>query len=141
MDHIPFFVEFGAILLALIGCPFLIMTLLRSHKIPECFSCGAMKVRPSRPSGWWDSVCGFFMIQPYRCGGCRERFHALLIFGGSRQPAAIQPAQAQRVVKVVFRFRHGVPNKVTIRVTHLHPEPASTDPAAVADSGPAILRA
>jgi hypothetical protein len=133
MDRIIFFVEFGAVLLAVIACPFLVITLLRSYKIPECFSCGAMKVGLSRPAGWWDSVCGFFMIRPYRCGGCRARFHAVRLFGGNKEV----PQIPQRVIKVTFRFRNGIPTRIVIRVTHL---PANTDSAPIDDS-PAILQA
>lgn len=133
MEHILYFAELVAALMAAIALAFLIVVLLRSHKIPECFSCGAMKMRPSRVDGFWDRFLAAFQIQPYRCEGCRERFHAVRIFGGSRKPstaeAVAQPLQRRRVVTVAFRFRYGLLNRVAIRVTGPRPEPASASPA------------
>jgi hypothetical protein len=133
MEHIRYFAELVAALTAAIACPFLIVTLLRSHRIPECFSCGAMKMRPSRVDGFLDRFLAAFQIQPYRCEGCRERFHAVRLFGDSRKPSmtqsVVQPVQKGRVVTVAFRFRYGLLNRVAIRVRDPQPEPASASPA------------
>ena len=29
------------------------MTFIRGRQIPQCYQCGALKVRPSRPVGFW----------------------------------------------------------------------------------------
>jgi hypothetical protein len=121
MEYVRFFAELGAALMAAIALPYLIVVLLRSHKIPECYSCGAMKVRPSRITGFWDSLGSAFMFRPYRCEGCRERFHAFLFFGAS----APRP---QRIIKVVFRFRNGLPNRIKIRVINPIPESEASSP-------------
>ena len=128
MEHIRYFAELVAAFMAAIALPFLVVTLLRSHKIPECFSCGAMKMRPSRVDGLWDRFLAAFQILPYRCEGCRERFHAVRLFGDSRKPSMAQPIQRRRVV-VAFRFRYGLLNRVAIRVTGPQPDPASSSPA------------
>ncbi|HTB11742.1 MAG TPA: hypothetical protein VK752_09230 [Bryobacteraceae bacterium] len=136
MEHVDYFVEFGAALIGLICLPILAMMLVRGHKIPECFSCGAKKVRSSRPVGFWDT-CGYaFMIRPFRCGGCRERFHAFFLFGPS--PAA-PPAPPRRVVKVAFRFRNGLPNRIAIRVIDPTREAANQKPDPISGN-PAILQ-
>jgi len=86
MEYAGYLAGLGAVLMSLVAVPFLFMMLLRSHKIPECFSCGAMKVRQSRTTGSWESFCSTFLIQPYRCEGCQRRFHAFLPFSGASQP-------------------------------------------------------
>lgn len=75
----------GAILMAFIFISFLIMAIVRGRLIPQCFQCGAFKVRPSQPSGFWDLAGNFFLIRSYRCSGCRSRFHALRLFSRSRE--------------------------------------------------------
>ena len=125
MEYVRFFAELGVALMAAIALPFFIVVLLRSHKIPECYSCGAMKVRPSRITGFWDSLGSAFMLRPYRCEGCRERFHAFLFFSSPSQ----RVQQPQRVIKVVFRFHNGLPNRIKIRVISLNPESVPASPA------------
>jgi len=127
MEYIRYFGELGAALMAVIACPFLVVMLLRSYKIPQCYSCGAMKVRPSRVVGFWDSLCNAFGLRPYRCEGCQERIHAFLPFI-PREPSAIQPAPPQRVVKLSVRLGHGLPQRVVIRVSEQ------------ADARPAVLQ-
>jgi hypothetical protein len=73
--------EPGAILIALIVFLSLIVTVVRGFQIPQCFYCGATKVRPSRRAGFWDTAATIFLVRPYRCSGCRARFHALRLFG------------------------------------------------------------
>jgi len=77
--------EPGAILIAFLVISFLVMTIIRGRQIPQCFQCGAFKVRPSRPTGFWDAAGSLFLIRSYRCSGCRARFHAMRLFGRSRQ--------------------------------------------------------
>jgi hypothetical protein len=67
----------GAILLCLVALFFLIGTILRGRRIPQCFQCGAIKVRPSRPIGFLDLAGARLMIRSYRCSGCLVRFHAM----------------------------------------------------------------
>jgi hypothetical protein len=70
----------GAILTCLIALFFLAVTIQRGRQIPQCFRCGALKVRPSRPSGLLDLAGARFMIRSYRCSGCLVRFHAMRLF-------------------------------------------------------------
>jgi hypothetical protein len=79
------FLEPGVILLAFIVVSFLAIVAVRGRQIPQCFQCGAMKVRPSRPVGFWDNAGTFLLIRCYRCSGCRARFHAMRLFSRSRQ--------------------------------------------------------
>jgi hypothetical protein len=125
MEYISYFTQLGLVLMALIALPFLVLVFLRSRKLPQCYSCGARKMRLSREVSVLDRFLGTFQIQPYRCEGCRERFHALRLFGDSKKPVV----QRQRVVKVVFRFRNGLPNRVAIRVIDRSREPAAESPA------------
>jgi hypothetical protein len=67
----------GAILMTVIALSFLAVTLFRGRQIPQCFQCGAIKVRPSRPSGFLDVAGSILLIRPYRCAGCLARFHAI----------------------------------------------------------------
>ncbi len=78
----------GIILMAFVVLTFLVMSIVRGHQIPQCFQCGALKVRPSQPSGFLDFAGNFFLIRSYRCSGCRARFHALRLFDRSRQNSA-----------------------------------------------------
>jgi hypothetical protein len=66
----------GAILIAFIFLGFLTAAILRGRQIPRCFQCGAVKVRPSLPTGFLDLCGSLFQLHPYRCEGCQERFHA-----------------------------------------------------------------
>jgi hypothetical protein len=134
LDHIRDFVELGAMFMIVLACGFLVVALVRRYKVPECLSCGAMKVRQSRPSGFFDRLFSLLLIVPYRCNGCRERFYAVRQFGGFFFQASGPRARGKRLVKVAFRFRHGVPNRVSIRVVNLasanrKPGPISGSPA------------
>jgi hypothetical protein len=84
MRQMLYLFEPGAVLMAFIAFSFLIMTFIRGRQIPQCFRCGALKVRPSRPIGFWDAAATLFLIRSYRCSGCRKRFHAFRLFGRSR---------------------------------------------------------
>lgn len=81
-------------------------------------------MRPSRVVGFWDVLGNAFLISPYRCSGCRQRFHAFSLLADPKRPA-VAPAQSQRVVTVAFRFRHGLLNRIIIRVIQPRPESAS----------------
>jgi hypothetical protein len=106
--------ELGASLMAGIALLFFVVVIIRSHKIPQCYACGAMKVRPSRAEGFWDTLLTAFVIRPYRCGGCRARFYGFRnSYDDWKKAQLIQP---QRVVKVAFRFRYGLPSRIAIRV-------------------------
>jgi hypothetical protein len=67
----------AAFLMTCLALCFLVAAIMRDHKTPQCFRCGAVKVRPSRPSGLLELAAAKFLIRSYRCLGCRERFHAL----------------------------------------------------------------
>lgn len=129
MEPILNFAEFIAALLGVIAFACLIVAVMRSYKIPECFSCGAMKMRPSRIEGFWDTFLIAFQVEPYRCSGCRERFHAVRLFRKPTKPIAAPAVRQQRVVTVAFRFRHGLPNRIAIRVTHPQQETGSASAA------------
>ncbi|HTB11740.1 MAG TPA: hypothetical protein VK752_09220 [Bryobacteraceae bacterium] len=77
-------VEPVAILVAAIAFLSLIMILIRGRQIPQCYYCGAIKVRPSRPTGWMDLAATVILIRAYRCSGCQTRFHAMRLFSRSR---------------------------------------------------------
>lgn len=79
------FLEPGVILLAFVVLSFLAIIVARGRQIPRCFQCGAMKVRASRPVGFWDNAGALLLIRCYRCSGCRARFHAVRLFSRSRQ--------------------------------------------------------
>lgn len=85
MRQMLYLFEPGAILIALLAFSFLVITFIRGRQIPQCFQCGAFKVRPSRPNGIWDTLGSLLLIRSYRCSGCRVRFHAMRLFSRARQ--------------------------------------------------------
>ena len=85
MREMLFLFEPGVILLAFIAFSYLVITAIRGSQIPQCFQCGAIKVRPSRPVGFWDNAGTYLLIRCYRCSGCRARFHAMRVFSRSGQ--------------------------------------------------------
>lgn len=85
MEFVGYLAVLGAALAAGMLCLFLVTVLLRSRKIPQCFSCGAMKVRPSRSEGFWDTMVMPLMMRPYRCGGCRARFYGFRSYGEAKK--------------------------------------------------------
>ena len=114
MVFATYLAEFGACLVAGIAVLFFVVVIIRSHKIPQCYACGAMKVRPSRAEGFCDVLLTAFVIRPYRCGGCRARFYGFRnAYDDWKKAQLVQP---QRVVKVAFRFQHGLPSRIAIRV-------------------------
>jgi hypothetical protein len=85
MREMFYIFEPGAIIIALIAVCFLLISIDRGRQIPQCFQCGAIKVRPSRPNGFLDFAGNLIMIRAYRCSGCRARFHAMRLFGRKTQ--------------------------------------------------------
>jgi hypothetical protein len=77
MHEVTYLIAPAAFLMVCVALCFLIVAIMRGRQIPQCFRCGALKVRPSRPSGLLELAGVIFRIQSYRCLGCRERFHAL----------------------------------------------------------------
>jgi hypothetical protein len=84
MHNMLYLLEPGAVVVSIVLFSFLITIFLRGRRIPECFQCGAIKVRPSRLAGPIDFAASAFLIRPYRCMGCLARFHALSLT--SRDP-------------------------------------------------------
>jgi hypothetical protein len=74
----------AAILLGIVALLFLTGAFLRGNRIPQCWQCGAHKVRSSKATSLWDFAGMVLFLRPYRCSGCRTRFHALKL---SRTPA------------------------------------------------------
>jgi hypothetical protein len=129
MQFLGYLAELGAALIGGLACLFLVVVFLRSRKIPQCYVCGAMKVRPSRAEGFLDIFVTAFMIRPYRCGGCRERFYGFRnSYDDWKKAQVVQP---QRLVKIAFRFRKGLPNRIAIRVSDpgRKPEPVADSPS------------
>jgi hypothetical protein len=116
--HVLLYLKPSAILIALIVCTFFVMAFLRGRRIPQCSSCGAMKARPSRPSGLLEASADVVFIRPYRCGGCRERFYVLRVANPLNNPHSVQPSQTARALKVVLKIRHGVPIRLAISLKH-----------------------
>src|SRR5579862_9620432 len=54
----------------------IIRSVFRSWDIPQCWRCGAPKVRRSRSDGFIDAAATLFLLRPVRCAGCRARFYA-----------------------------------------------------------------
>jgi hypothetical protein len=80
MHPLRYLLEPGAILMVVVSLGFLANGIVRGLGIPRCFLCGAVKVRPSPPAGFLDLAGSALMIRPYRCLGCRARFHAVDLF-------------------------------------------------------------
>ena len=82
----------AAIIVVLGGAGFLVRSFVRGWLMPACWCCGAHKVRKSRSDGVIDSVAGLFMLRPFRCTGCRERFYAplFLAYRPSGKRAAVK---------------------------------------------------
>lgn len=80
MHLILYMVKMGAVLMLFVSLGFVAMSILRGRHIPQCFECGAIKVRPSAPLGFFDLAASILRIQAYRCEGCRARFHVLSLF-------------------------------------------------------------
>jgi hypothetical protein len=122
MEYPRYFGELVAALVALTSLAIIVTLGLRTYKIPECYSCGARKVRPTHSVGFWDTLATAFMIRPYRCGGCRERFYGFRRSGEPKKPPPDPTLQPQKAVKVTLRFRKGLLNRIAIRVIDLHGE-------------------
>lgn len=55
---------------------FMIRTFVRGLSLPQCWRCGAAKVRRSRSDGFLDAAAAVLLLRPFRCTGCRARFYA-----------------------------------------------------------------
>jgi hypothetical protein len=55
---------------------FMVRSFLRGLCLPQCWRCGAPKVRRSRSDGFVDAAASVFLLRPFRCTGCRLRFFA-----------------------------------------------------------------
>jgi hypothetical protein len=86
MRQLLYFIKPGAILITFIALYFLMIAVFRGRQIPQCFNCGAIKVRSSRPTGFWRVADKLFQIRSYRCSGCRAQFHALSILTNQEAP-------------------------------------------------------
>lgn len=116
--HVLFYLKPSAILIALIVSTFLVMAFFRGRRIPQCSSCGAMKARPSRPSGLIEAAAGILFIRPFCCGGCRERYYVLRLSDPLKNPHPVQPSQTARALKIALKIRHGVPIRLAISLKH-----------------------
>jgi hypothetical protein len=80
-----FLLIFGvaAVLLAAIPLALIFgLAAIRSVNLIKCPSCGMHKVRRSSLVGVFDEALSMVGIFPFRCFGCRFRFHGL----GSKEP-------------------------------------------------------
>jgi hypothetical protein len=68
-----------AALLVLGWIIFLLLSLDRTRSMPQCWRCGASKIRRSHSHRWLDTFAAFSLLSPFRCRGCRSRFYALRI--------------------------------------------------------------
>jgi hypothetical protein len=68
------------ILSALVWFFIMVRAFLRTpRKVPQCWSCGALKVRRSHSRRFSDALAAALLLSPYRCAGCRVRFYGLRI--------------------------------------------------------------
>ncbi|HUA87398.1 MAG TPA: hypothetical protein VMB85_26255 [Bryobacteraceae bacterium] len=56
---------------------YLVLCYSRARLLPQCWKCGAAKVRRSHFHGFLDTVAAISLLSPFRCSGCRSRFYAL----------------------------------------------------------------
>lgn len=118
----------GAIAVGAVALAFLILAVVRSTHLPQCFACGAMKVRQSRPAGLLDHILSFCLVRPHRCEGCLERFYALRWRGEARASSPLRP---RRGVAFVFRRHNGVIDRVAIRLIDLKTETVEAEIAPI----------
>jgi hypothetical protein len=133
MEYPRYFAELVAALVAMVTLAIIVALLLRTYKIPECFSCGARKVRPTHSIGFWDTLGTAFLIRPYRCGGCRERFYGFRRSDDAKKPPAQLSLHPQQVVKVTVGFRHGLPKRVAIRLIDMGRDKGAPTPGPISD--------
>lgn len=113
LDFPQYVMKPGALLAAVVALSLMVRLFLRGRHIRRCKSCGARKVRSTRPSGIFDRVAGWFFIRPHRCEGCRERFYAFRW--------NTLHARRRRVIWVVFQFRDRSLARIVIRRVLLRP--------------------
>jgi len=66
----------SVIVIVTICAGFAIRCLVRGLALPQCWRCGATKVRRSRSDGFSDAAASLLLLRPFRCTGCRARFYA-----------------------------------------------------------------
>ena len=69
----------------LIAAGFMLRTVLRGFPLPQCWRCGAAKVRRSRADGFMDAAASLLLLRPFRCTGCRVRFYVPRFLEPSRR--------------------------------------------------------
>lgn len=80
MHEMLYLIKPGLIIFCCVAFSFLLALINRGSWIPQCFQCGATKVRPSHATGFWALFGSMFLIRSYRCTGCLARFHAVRLF-------------------------------------------------------------
>jgi hypothetical protein len=63
------------VVLVSIFAGFIIRSIARGRHIPNCWRCGAPKVRPSHADGFMDIAASLLLLRAFRCKGCRVRFY------------------------------------------------------------------
>ena len=134
LDYAHYVIGPSKLLIPLLVLAYFVIMYLRGRRIRQCHSCGAKKVRSTRPVGLRDTALGWFFIRPFRCEGCRERFYAL-------RWSALYPRR-KRVIWIVFEFRNRSLRRVVIRRIKLRPNlrPVKTTSGSIPVS-PSLLRA
>jgi hypothetical protein len=112
-ELLSYILEPGAVVVVLLLLSFFVLAMVRGRRLPQCFSCGSMKVRPSRPDGLFDYLATVFKVRSYRCTCCLQRFYAVPMNSESAHPAP----RPHRALAITLRFRHGIPNRMVIRLS------------------------
>ena len=76
----------------LIVAGFIIRNFVRSWGIPNCWHCGAAKVRPSHTESFSDMAASLFLHRAYRCQGCRVRFYGPRFVGSRAFTKRVKPS-------------------------------------------------
>jgi len=63
------------VVIGLICAGFMIRCVVRALSIPQCWRCGAQKVRRSHADGPIDTAASVLLLRPFRCSGCLARFY------------------------------------------------------------------
>jgi hypothetical protein len=81
--------------IVLIAAGFVIRSFMRSWGIPNCWHCGAPKVRPSRSERFADVAASLVLLRAFRCQGCRVRFYGPRFFGSRAFTKRLKPSPEQ----------------------------------------------
>jgi hypothetical protein len=71
----------SVMVLVAICAGFVIRSFMRGRVLPNCWRCGAPKVRPSHSAGFLDVAASLILLRPFRCKGCRVRFYSPRFLG------------------------------------------------------------